>query len=155
MATNGMFAYEKIILKQSDLSTFTIKIKPFQNRSVTFTKSVKYRVTSLPPANEGCEGYVFTGVCLSTRGGSWSLSRVVSIGGGVLCPGVLCWAGGLCPEGSLLGAGVCVQGVLCLRGVCVQGVSVRESPHPHTVTSGQYASYWNAFLFRIFLCNLS
>ena len=23
----------------------------------------------LPPANEVCEGYVFTGVCLSTRGG--------------------------------------------------------------------------------------
>ena len=27
---------------------------------------------SLPPANEVCEGYVFTGVCLSTREGSAS-----------------------------------------------------------------------------------
>ena len=35
----------------------------------------------LPPANEVCEGYVFTGVCLST-GGSRSLSRGVSIPGG-------------------------------------------------------------------------
>ena len=37
----------------------------------------------LPPANEDCEGYVFTGVCLSTEGGFG------------LCPG------GLCPGGSL------------------------------------------------------
>ena len=37
----------------------------------------------LPPANEVCEGYVFTGVCLST--------------GGLLCPG------GLCPGRSLSG----------------------------------------------------
>ena len=27
------------------------------------------RLKSLPPANEVCEGYVFTGVCLSTGGG--------------------------------------------------------------------------------------
>ena len=33
----------------------------------------------LAPANEVCEGYVFTGVCLSTGGGSPS--------GGGLCPG--------------------------------------------------------------------
>ena len=25
----------------------------------------------LPPANEVCEGYVFTGVCLSTGGRAW------------------------------------------------------------------------------------
>ena len=25
----------------------------------------------LPPANEVCEGYVFTGVCLSTGGSAW------------------------------------------------------------------------------------
>ena len=39
----------------------------------------------LAPANEVCEGYVFTGVCLSTGGGSpsgGSLSR-----GGGLCQG--------------------------------------------------------------------
>ena len=48
------------------------------------------------PQNEVCEGYVFTGVCLSTGGGSRSLSRTET---------------------------------------------------PRTVTSGRYASYWNAFLF--------
>ena len=28
--------------------------------------------TCLPPANEVCEGYVFTGVCLSTGGSTWA-----------------------------------------------------------------------------------
>ena len=28
-----------------------------------------FGMTFLPPANEVCEGYVFTGVCLSTGGG--------------------------------------------------------------------------------------
>ena len=71
---------------------------------------------------------------------------------GGLCLGDLC-PGGLCPGGSLSsGRGVSVQGGgWCPRGLClgvsVQGVSVRETPY--TVTSGRYASYWNAFLFGI------
>ena len=52
----------------------------------------------LPPANEVCEGYVFTGVCHSVHGG----------GGGV-------------------------------RGFFDEIRSM----------SGRYASYWNAFLFRL------
>ena len=40
--------------------------------------------------------------------------------------------------------GVSVQGGLCPGGVSVQ----EEDPHPLTVKSGQYASYWNAFLFK-------
>ena len=28
----------------------------------------------LPPANEVCEGYVFTGVCLSTGGHAWHVA---------------------------------------------------------------------------------
>ena len=39
----------------------------------------------LPPANEVCEDYVFTGVCLSTEGVSPG-GRGVSVQGG-LCPG--------------------------------------------------------------------
>ena len=105
----------------------------------------------LPPANEVCEGYVFTGVLSVHRGVSvsvWrrvslqvvsvqggSLSRVVSIQGGGLC------LGGLCPGGSL-SRGVSVQ------GDC-QGDPPDRAPPPHTVTSGRYASYWNAFLFII------
>ena len=72
----------------------------------------------LPPADEVCEGNVFTGVCLST-------------GGGVLCPG-----GGLC-LGGLSG------GCLCLGGLCPGGLCQGD---PHTVMCRRYASYWNAFL---------
>ena len=62
----------------------------------------------LPPANEVCEGYVFTGVCLSTGG--------VSVQGG-LCLGV-----GLCPGGSLQGVSLSRERGLCPgRGVSVQG----------------------------------
>ena len=46
-----------------------------------------------PSANEVCEGYVFTGVCLSTRGGGRGL--------------------GLCPGGGSPSKGVSVQRVLC------------------------------------------
>ena len=43
-----------------------------------FELSVTQRVSLLPPANEVCEGYVFTGVCLSTRGDVCLWSRGVS-----------------------------------------------------------------------------
>ena len=48
------------------------------NRSVAdpgFSPSWGSANLLLPPANEVCEGYVFTGVCLSIGGGSRSLSR--------------------------------------------------------------------------------
>ena len=65
---------------------------------------------------------------------TWGLSREVSVQGGLclggLCPGGVCW-------GSL-SKGVSIKG----------GVSVRETPR--TVTSGRYASYWNAFLLIIY-----
>ena len=64
---------------------------------------------------------------LSRRWGSLSKGESLSSGG--LC---------LCPEGGLSPGG------LCPGGLC-PGESVRETSH--TVKSGQYASYWNAFLF--------
>ena len=64
-----------------------------------------FLLTSLPAANEVCEGYVFTGVCLSTGGLS-------------LCPGGSLPQGGLHPRASL-SRGVSV------RGISVQGVSVQ------------------------------
>ena len=64
------------------------------------------------------------------RGGS--LSRRVSVQGG-LC------LGGLCPGGLCLGG-------FCLGGFC-QG-DPRQRP-PCMVTSGWYASYWNAFLLTV------
>ena len=72
-------------------------------------------VPLLPPANEVCEGNVFTGVCLSTGG---------------LCPGRFSvqWGGSL-------SRGVSVREGLC-PGVSVQGVvSVRETPY--MITSEQ------------------
>ena len=82
----------------------------------------------LPPANVVCEGYVFTGVCLSTAGGGVLHPRGVlhregfSIpGGGVLHPG-----GGGSPS---RGGGVLHPGGVSIRSMC-----------------RRYASYWNAFL---------
>ena len=50
----------------------------------------------LPPANEVCEGYVFTGVCLSTWGGVCGCSR--GQGGMCGCSGGACMVtpGGAC-----------------------------------------------------------
>ena len=39
---------------------------------ILLTVRKKYLFLFLPPANEVCEGYVFTGVCLSTGGGCLS-----------------------------------------------------------------------------------
>ena len=110
----------------------------------------KNRDRLLPPANEVCEGYVFTGVCLSTGGilvsvkgvSDWgSLSRG-SLPGGCLSRRPLS-GGSLSREVSTQGSlsrGFCpgvsewwvsvqevsVQGGLCL-GVSFCGVSVRGS----------------------------
>ena len=84
---------------------------------------------------------VFTGVCLSTGGG--------------LCPG------GLCPVGSLSGgsmSGGCLSRGLCLGDLCpgclclgyLYRWEVSVSETPHTVTSGRYASYRNAFLLLLY-----
>ena len=63
----------------------------------------------LPPANVGCEGYVFTPVCQS----------FCSQGGGVACVagsmcgregGWVCMAEGACMVGSVHGRGVCAAG---------------------------------------------
>ena len=45
------------------------------------------------------------------------------------------------------GGGFSVQGGLCPRGLSVRVVSVGETPR--MANSGRYASYWNAFLFKI------
>ena len=81
-------------------------------------------------------------VSVSVRGRSWSLSRG-SLSGGGFCPG------GVSVWGSLSG-GSLSRGSLS-REVFVQGGSLSAGSlswrHPHTVMSGRYTSYWNAFLF--------
>ena len=99
----------------------------------------------LPPSNEVCEGYVFTGVCLFT---------------GVR---VACVAGGCAWQGDMHGGGGGVHGggSMCGRGVCMVGAGVHDrgcASHAHPPgryygysiwsMSGRYASYWNAFLLR-------
>ena len=85
-----------------------------------------------------CLGGLFPGEVsvpggLCPTGGVGGLCPEVSVQG-VLCPGDLC-LGGLCPTGgSLSKRGLSVQ-----RGLC--------HGDPRAVTSGRYASYWNAFLF--------
>ena len=87
------------------------------------------------------------GLCLGGSLAGGSLSRGVS-GWGVSVQGGLCPEGGLCPGGSLpdgslsRGGGqgdLCPGGSLSGRGLC--------HGDPPMVTSGRYASYWNAFLF--------
>ena len=74
-----------------------------------------------------------------------------SILSGGVCPGSLCLGvsvqGGLCP-GGLCPRRVSVQGGLCLGGALLCPGSLSWRP-PRTVMSGQYASYWNAFLLRL------
>ena len=81
-----------------------------------------------------------------------SLSSGVSVQGGL-------YPGGSLPRVSLSkGGGVCWG--ISVQGVSVQGVSVQgglcwgdplpDRDPPGTVTSGRYASYWNAYLFDIF-----
>ena len=92
------------------------------------------------------QGNVFTGVCLSTGGLCPSMHQR-SLDQGV-CPGGLCTGvsvqGGLCPGGISV-QGVSVWGYLSREGLC-QGDPLDRDP-PCMVTSRQYASYWNAFLF--------
>ena len=64
------------------------------------------------------------------------------------------WQGGLCP-----GQGLCPGGISVMEGLC-PGVAIKgggslsrgglcQGDLPCTVTSGKYASYWNAFLFAL------
>ena len=73
----------------------------------------------LPPKNEVCEGYVFTGVCLS-MGGWHAWQRQ----GGMHGRGMCAWQGGM--HGGMCGRGhawqgACVVGGMCGRAACMAG----------------------------------
>ena len=78
---------------------------------------------------QSCEGYVFTGVCLSTVGGC-------------LLPGSTWSQGGVC---SQRGRGI------CSRGGGIPACTEADPPGRDGHCCGRYASYWNAFLFLICL----
>ena len=80
----------------------------------------------LLPANEVCEGYVFTGVCLSMGEGGLC-PQGVSVQGG-LCPGGSLSTGGLCPGEGSLSTGESLSAGVSVQGVSVQGVSVKRVP---------------------------
>ena len=82
----------------------------------------------LPPANEVCEGYVVTGVCLSRGGGLCRGGKSLSRGG--LCPGGSLSREDLCP------GGLCPGGNRSLSG---GGGSLSRRPTPVMVTCGWYA----------------
>ena len=90
--------------------------------------------TLLPPANEVCEGYVFTRVCLSTGGGStWAGTPLL----GRYTPGQVPPRAGT-PSGQVhpLGRYTPTTVHAGIRSI-----------------SGRYASHWNAFLFVGFFCS--
>ena len=100
----------------------------------------------LPPANEVCKGYVFTGVRGCSRGGGGGMHGFFR---GVVCmvfsaEGMHCFfRGGVC--GFFWGACVVFSGGVCMvfsgGGACVGYDEIRSM-------NGRYASYWNAFLFH-------
>ena len=130
----------------------------------------------LPPANDVCEGYVFTRVCQSfcsqggmrgCRGGVRGCGGHVWLQGGVRgCQGAcvvgreVCvvagghaWLlGGMCGcRGACMVAGGHAWlpgGMRGCRGTCVGYDKIQSM-------SGRYTSYWNAFLFRQFYLKIT
>ena len=121
----------------------------------------------LPPANEVCEGYVFTRVCHSVHSGegevegsSWGevsrptlRGRLKGLAWGVSRP---------TPGGRLRGLvgggvsrptprGVSRGGLQAHTWGCVSQHALRQIPPPPAdgYCCGRYASYWNAVLFVI------
>ena len=109
----------------------------------------------LPPANEVCEGYVFTRVCLSTGGrGAWP--RGVPAPGGV-CSGGMPGPGGPAPGGGPRGSALADSGLCHYAlsppapgGAWSWGVCRTPSPRDG-YCCGRYTSYWNALLIPIVL----
>ena len=133
---------------------------------------VQLRGSYLLPANEVCEGYVFTDVCLSTPGGACmvlfgGVCVVLFRGACMVLFGGHAWfySGGACMvlfgghawfySGGhawfyLGGMRGCSQGGMrgCSGGACVVARGcVRGFFNEIWSMSGRYASYWNAFLF--------
>ena len=128
----------------------------------------------LPPANEVCEGYVFTGVCLSTGEGMHGCSGgacVVAQGGMRGCSGGHAWLlqggrawllrGGMrgCSWGGMRGcSGGCAWLLPGGHAWLLRG-GMRGFFDEIRSMSGRYVSHWNAFLLQIELqithgCNL-
>ena len=99
----------------------------------------------LPPANEVCEGYVFTPV-------SHSVHRGGVCGRGACVAGGHAWWRGMRGQGGMCGGGACVagghawQGGMCGRGCACHAHLPLDTTRYGRPMRGRYASYWNAFL---------
>ena len=99
---------------------------------------------------------------MSAPGGcllQWGVSAV----GGMSVPGGVCTGGvsalwGVCSQGVLSAPGGSALGGVCSQRVSAPGVCLlREGTWwrpPDGYSCGQYASYWNAFLFITMFANL-
>ena len=110
---------------------------------------------SLSPANEVCEGYVFTGVCLSTGGGgcmvvgghAWLQLGMNGCSRGCIFGG--CMVEGVWLQGACMVVGVWLQGVcMAVGGMHGCGGCACVGYNEIWSMSRRYASYWNAFLFK-------
>ena len=128
------------------------------------TDNLKLQLHLLSPANEVCEGSVFTGVCLSVgsmcgRGACVVGEGMHGRGGGIHGRGEAYMAGehvwrGVCMVGGMHDGGHAWWGWGCGRSICGMGASVTGGMcgrggacvAGETVCSEWYASYWNAFL---------
>ena len=104
----------------------------------------------LSPANEVCEGYVFTGVCLSTGGGehAWQWGCVwQGRGGWGACMDA--WQGGCAWQGGMHGRGVCLAGGVCMAGgmhgrqICVAGGVCGRGVCMECMPPGRYYEIWS------------
>ena len=99
----------------------------------SFFYFISFTFQFLTPATKFGQGYIFTGICHSVNGGGLLL-------GGLPGPG------GCLVQGCLLLGGLLPVGVSAPGGVYSRGAA-RWRPPPDGHCCGQYAFYWNAFLF--------
>ena len=121
----------------------------------------------LLPANEVCEGYVFTGVCLSTGGHAWQrggmhwgacvvgacMVREACVAEGCVHGRGMHGGGGMHGREGYAWQGECMAGGAYVGGC--GGASLRGRYYEIRSMSGRYASYWNAFLYLLVSYRLS
>ena len=81
-----------------------------------------------------CEGYVFTGICLSTGRGAWSREGYPLLGGGAWSQGGVCSWGVSAPGGAWSRGGL-VPGVAWSHGGLVSQHALRQTPPGETATA--------------------
>ena len=118
----------------------------FKSERETVLLTDEFSVKSLPPANEVWGKVMFSQVSVRGEGGLCMMSIPVWLTGPMFLLEVSLLRG-------YLSRGIFVYGVsgggrrFVQRRDSVQGSPWTETPLPCTVTSGLYASHWNAFLF--------